>query len=154
MGASVAANAIGPVIRGRRGLFGYTVGILVLETTIPRLPGAIGNASTFPFPVLQRVVPGASGEATVRALGRCKRGTPEFAAATAPWLQAARDIVAEGAKAVTTSCGFTAVFQRELTEAVDAPVFASSLLLAPLIQRMLKPDRVVGAIVADSRSMS
>jgi hypothetical protein len=32
----------------------------MLETRFPRIPGDMGNAETWPFPVLYKVVPGAS----------------------------------------------------------------------------------------------
>ena len=132
-------------VRGVTNLYGYTIGILMIEGHFPRLPGAIGNATTFPFPVLHHVVSGATGERVVRSTETEVIG---------PWLEGARQLEAAGVRAITTSCGFTATFQRELTEAVDVPVFASSLLLVPLIARMLKPDQRVGIVTADSRCLT
>ena len=43
------------------------VGILVLDTKFPRMPGDIGFAPTWPFPVLYKVVRGASGERVTTA---------------------------------------------------------------------------------------
>ena len=37
---------------GGRSLYGAPLGILVLEARFPRIPGDIGNAATWPFPVL------------------------------------------------------------------------------------------------------
>ncbi len=132
-------------VRGRTNLYGYTIGILVNEAHFPRLPGAIGNATTFPFPVLQRAVKGATGERVVRE--------PDERLVE-PYIAAARELEAEGVRAITTSCGFTAAFQRELAEAVNVPVFASSLLLAPLIARMLKARERVGIVTADARHLT
>jgi hypothetical protein len=131
-------------VRGTTNLYGYTIGILVIEGHFPRLPGALGNATTFGFPVLHHVVQGATGERVVR----------EGGASLEPWIDGARALERAGVRAITTSCGFTAMFQRELTEAVDVPVFASSLLLAPLIARMLKPSQRVGIITADARHLT
>lgn len=141
------------MVRGTTNLYGYGVGILMIEGYFPRPPGAIGNATTFPFPVLHRVVRGATGTATVRVLSTYPPGSPPYAEAIAPWIEGARDLEAQGVRAVTTSCGFSALFQRELTRAVDVPVFATSLLLAPLIARMLKPGSRVGVITADGRML-
>lgn len=132
-------------VRGRTNLYGYTIGILVNEAHFPRLPGAIGNATTFPFPVLQKVVKGATGERVVRE--------PDESLVE-PYIAGARELEAEGVRAITTSCGFTAMFQRELTEAVNVPVFASSLLLVPLIARMLKARDRVGIVTADARHLT
>jgi hypothetical protein len=132
-------------VHGTTNLYGYTIGILVIEGHFPRLPGALGNATTFPFPVLHHVVPGATGERVVRQAGVDVLG---------PWLEGARALQAAGVRAITTSCGFTAMYQRELTEAVEVPVFASSLLLVPLIARMLRRQHRVGVVTADARHLT
>src|SRR5207248_5412930 len=48
------------IASGGKTLYGARVGILMLETRFPRIPGDLGNAETWPFPVLYKVVPGAS----------------------------------------------------------------------------------------------
>lgn len=45
-------------VHGARNLYGYAIGILMIEGYFPRPPGVIGNATTFPFPVLHHVVRG------------------------------------------------------------------------------------------------
>lgn len=141
-------------MHGTTNLYGFAVGILMIEGYFPRPPGAIGNATTFPFPVLHYVVKGASSAATVRALSELPVGSQGYKAAVAPWIEGARDLERQGVRAVTTSCGFSALFQSELTDAVDIPVFATSLLLAPMISRSLKRGSRVGIITADGRSMT
>lgn len=132
-------------VHGTTNLYGYTIGILVIEGHFPRLPGALGNATTFSFPVLHHVVAGATGDRVVR------QASDDL---VTPWIAGARALEAAGVRAITTSCGFTAMFQRELTEAVDVPVFASSLLLVPLMARMLKPGHRVGIVTADARHLA
>ncbi len=132
-------------VHGRTNLYGYTVGILVNEAHFPRLPGALGNATTFPFPVLLKAVRGATSEGVVREPG---------ASVLSAYIAAARELEAEGARAITTSCGFTAMYQREMVEAVDVPVFASSLLLVPLVARMVRARELVGVVTADSRHLT
>lgn len=138
-------------VRGATNLYGYTVGILVIEGYFPRLPGAIGNATTFPFPVLHRVVRGATGTRTVRELGELDPDGPRYRAAIDPWIEGARELEREGVRGISTSCGFAALFQEEMAAAVDVPVFATSLLLVPMIQRSLKRGSRVGVLTADSR---
>jgi hypothetical protein len=142
------------VVHGRVNLYGYGVGILMIEGYFPRPPGAIGNATTFPFPVLHRVVKGATGTATVRALSTFAPGSDEYEAAVAPWIEGARDLEAQGVRAITTSCGFSALFQRELAASAEVPVFATSLLLVPFIARILKPGSLVGVVTADGRMLT
>ncbi len=97
-----------------------TLGLLMLDTAFPRLPGDIGHPDTFAFPVRRRTVAGATPARVVR--GR-------DAAVLAPFVAAARALVAEGADAIATSCGFLARWQRELQASVPVPVWSSALLV-------------------------
>jgi len=54
-------------VRGGKTVYGAAVGMLVLDTKFPRMPGDIGYAPTWPFPVLYKVVRGASGERVTTA---------------------------------------------------------------------------------------
>ncbi|MHA2067489.1 MAG: aspartate/glutamate racemase family protein, partial [Candidatus Thorarchaeota archaeon] len=65
-------------------------------------------------------------------------------------IEAAKELEREGVKAITTSCGFTAVFQEQLANAVSIPVYSSSLVQVPLIYRMLGGQQKIGIITADS----
>jgi hypothetical protein len=137
-------------LSGGRNLYGYAIGILMIEGRFPRPPGAIGNATTFPFPVMHHVVRGASGVHTIRELTKLDPDSRAFSDAIRPWTDGAKVLADQGCRAITTSCGFAALFQRHLADAVDVPVFASSLMLVPLIARMLKPGRLVGVVTSDA----
>ncbi len=132
-------------VQGGPNLAGYDIGILTLETQLPRIPGDIGNAFTFPFPVRYYVVKGAFPERVV------KEGDP---ALLQPFIEGAQFLEREGVKAITTSCGFLALFQREMAAAVNIPVFTSTLLLVPLVYRMLRPDQQVGILTVHAPSLS
>jgi hypothetical protein len=103
------------------------LGILMLDTRFPRLPGDVGHAGSFTVPVRHRTVRGAAPAAVVRG---------DDPALLAPFVEAGLALVAEGARALGTSCGFLARWQRELQAALPVPVWSSSLLelahLAPL----------------------
>ena len=43
------------VFHGGKTVYGASVGILMLETQFPRIPGDMGNALSWPFPVHYRV---------------------------------------------------------------------------------------------------
>ena len=130
--------------RGGRNLYGHAIGILVLDTVFPRIPGDIGHAGTFPFPVLYHKVRNASPARVVR------EGDP---ALLEGFVAGARTLEASGVLAITTSCGFLALFQRQLAEAVRVPVFTSALQLVPLVSRMLGPDRAVGVLTVDGLAL-
>ncbi len=130
------------VARGGKTVYGASVGILMLETRFPRIPGDIGNATTWPFPVLYKVVRGATPDKVVR---KGAKGLLDH------FIGAAKELVADGADGITTNCGFLTLFQDELSAAVDIPVATSSLLQVPLIQNLLPPDKKV-AILTISKS--
>ncbi len=98
------------------------LGVLMLQTHFPRPPGDVGHAASFTMPVRHRVVAGASAQRVVR------EADP---ALLAPFIDAARALVADGAAAITTSCGFLVQFQAALQAAVPVPVWTSSLLKLP-----------------------
>ena len=133
------------VVRGGYNLYGRSIGILMLQTRFPRIPGDMGNATSFPFPVLHRVVEGASPPRVV---------TEGDATLLEPFICAARELEREGVLAITTNCGFLAMFQAELAAAVTVPVFTSSLLLVPMLRRMLPPDRRIGILTVEAASLT
>jgi len=131
-------------VRGGQNTFGFSVGILMLDTHFPRIPGDMGNAATFHFPVLYHRVRGASPDRVVR------HGQRELLPA---FIEGARALEREGVRAVTTNCGFLAMFQSEVAAAVSIPVFTSSLMLVPLVHRMLPPGKAVGIMTVDASSL-
>jgi hypothetical protein len=116
----------------------------MLETTFPRFPGDIGNATTFEFPVRYKIVSGASLERVVFRADSTLLG---------PFIRAGKQLEQEGIQAITTSCGFLAMFQREMTKALSVPVFTSSLLQVPLIRRMIRPTQKIGILTASKPSL-
>jgi Asp/Glu/hydantoin racemase len=124
---------------------GATLGILMLDTRFARIPGDMGNPATWPFPVLYRVVKGASAEKVV--VGGARGLLPDFIAA-------AKQLVAEGAEAITTTCGFLSLFQSELAAAVSVPVATSALIQVPWVRATLPPGRRVGVVTVSKAGLS
>ena len=118
------------------------LGLLMLDTRFPRPPGDIGHPATFGFPVRRRVVEGA-------APGRVVRGAVEDRELLARFVAAGRALVAEGAVAISTSCGFLARWQRELQAALPVPVWTSALL----VLQELAPRRC-GVITIEASSLT
>ena len=133
------------IAKGGKALYGAPLGILMLEARFPRIPGDMGNATTWPFPVLYRVVKGASPEKVV--LNQAAGLLPDF-------LAAAADLVDQGAEAITTNCGFLSLFQRELAAHVRVPVATSALIQVPWVQATLPPGQRVGIITVSGRSLT
>jgi Asp/Glu/hydantoin racemase len=124
---------------------GPAFGIIMLDTFFPRIPGDVGNPDTFSFPVLYKVVKGATPTRVVKdadpLLLQC-------------FIDAADDLERSGVKAIATSCGFLAVFHRELVNAVNVPIFTSSLLQVHSAQAIIKKEQKVGIITARKRSLT
>lgn len=126
-----SADAVGPL------------GVLLLDTCFPRGRGDIGNAASYDVPVLLKTVPGATVDRVV------KQGDP---ALLVPFMTAAKELEAQGACAITTSCGFLAPFQAEVAKALSIPVFLSSLLQIHLAYMMTQ--RRVGLVTANSERLT
>jgi len=133
------------IARGGKSIYGAPLGILMLEARFPRIAGDMGNAATWPFPVLYRVVRGASPEKVV--LNNAAGLLPDF-------IEAARELVQFGAEAITTNCGFLSLFQRELADAVNVPVATSSLMQVPWVQSTLPSGKRVGLVTVSGSTLS
>lgn len=122
---------------------GEAVGILLLDTSVPFVPGDVANATTYDFPVRFQKVQGFSVR---RAIGR----DPEIYEALR---EAAEALASQGVRAVTGDCGFMAAHQKRLARELPVPVFLSSLLQIPFIAAIVGDAAKVGVLTADSRSL-
>jgi aspartate/glutamate racemase len=129
----------------RQSWYGESIGILILDANYPCVPGNVGNASTFPFPVRYKVVKDASIDRLLN-----QRDTTLLK----PFVDAAKALREEGVKAITGACGFMALFQKEVVQALDIPVFLSSLLQIPFIHNTLNSSQKIGLITADKTALT
>jgi len=133
------------IAKGGKTVYGATIGILMLETRFPRIPGDMGHALTWPFPVLYKTVRGASPDRVVRQKAE---GLLDA------FIEAGREMVKDGADGITTTCGFLSLMQEELADALGVPVATSSLMQAPMIQSLLPPGRRVGVLTISKESLT
>ncbi len=133
------------IAKGGKALYGMPLGILMLEARFPRIPGDMGNGTTWPFPVLYKLVRGASPEKVV--LNGAEGLLDDF-------IDAARDLVSQGAEAITTNCGFLALFQKELAASVDVPVATSSMMQVPWVAATLPPAKRVGLVTVSGSTLT
>lgn len=116
-------------------------GLMQLE----QLPGNSTNLASYPFPVKLVEVKGANTDTVI--LHPSQKLLEDM-------IRLAKELEKEGVRAITTSCGFNAIFQEALANAVDIPVFTSSLLQVPFAQALVGRDRAVGVITASASSLS
>jgi Asp/Glu/hydantoin racemase len=133
------------IARGGRAIYGAPLGILMLEARFPRIPGDMGNGTTWPFPVLYRVVKGASPE---RVVVDGARGLLD------DFVAAGRELIGLGAEAITTNCGFLSIFQAEMQAALGVPVATSAMMQVPWVQATLPPGRRVGIVTVNSAGIT
>src|ERR1700686_1703998 len=133
------------VAHGGKAIYGAALGILMLEAKFPRVPGDMGNAETWPFPVLYKVVPGASPRRVV-----CQKAEGLLD----QFLAAAAELVRLGADGITTTCGFLSLYQQEIAAHVGVPVATSSLMQIPFIARVLPPGKRVGILTVSAANLT
>jgi hypothetical protein len=122
------------------------LGILGWEDTRnANLYGSLATPGTFPFPFIYRHVKGACYESIIA--NPSQQVLDNFKAASKTMEQ-------EGAGAITTSCGFNSIFQRELADAVSVPVFTSALIQIPWMHHMLNSKYSIGIITANSSHLT
>lgn len=142
---SVTANT-GPAdaVLPQAGAPGF-LGIVMLDTRFPRPRGDVGHPETFPFATRKAVVSGAWPQTVVATAAglRSARLLPAFVAVM-------RQLERDGARAITTSCGFLVLLQKELQAAVKAPVVTSSLLQLP---GLLAQEAQVGVLTISARHL-
>lgn len=126
-------------------VYGIPIGIIVMDCLIPYPPGTPGNARSFDHPVIYSVVKGADMENLIY------NPKPDL---VERFIEAGRELVRQGAKAIIGNCGFMVLFQREMAAALPVPVFMSGLLQLPLIRQGLKPDQSIGIISASATSLT
>jgi len=120
--------------------YGMGLGIIILDDVYPGFPGDVRNASAYPFPIQYEV---AEGVDVYKLLWE-----EDKSPCLSPIIQAAKKLESMGCRAIAAECGYFAYFQREIANAVNVPVFMSSLLQVPFAQQLVSESKVVGIIVA------
>lgn len=131
--------------------YGQAIGILIIsdnfikppaeEANVPitfdsfcRVPGDVGNATSFDYPVQYKLIRNVDGNELLRP-------TPTENLRQRV-IEACRELELEGARAIATFCGFMAYFQKDMAAAVDIPVFSSAILQVPMVSQIIAPRKV------------
>ncbi len=124
--------------------YGEAIGILLLESYAPFIPGDVANATTYNFPVRFRQVPGLTVERIFKYDMTLLNEV----------IKAAHDLKKNGVRAITGDCGFMAIYQENLAEQLDLPVFMSSLLQVPFMSRLIGQRDKIGILTANSNALT
>lgn len=134
---------MGSILTGGRTIYGFQLGILLLNTRFPRIIGDVGNALTYKFPVIFEIVKAANVKNVV--IRTDYKLIDDF-------ISAAIKLENNGVKAITTSCGFLMPFQEKIAKKLKVPFFSSSLMLIPIIQKMVAGK--IGIVTANSENLT
>ena len=124
---------------------GPFLGILMLDTKFTRILGDAGNIDSYDTPARMRVVSGAG------SLDIVKDGLPEEELIQA-FCQAARELEAEGAYGIVSTCGFLISVQERISDVVGIPVMVSALSLYAGIHEKF-PNHPIGILTASYISL-
>lgn len=133
------------ILKGGQNICGVSIGVVSLESRFPKPPGHIKNPSGLPFTVAYEIMDGVT---VPRLLGRPDADIMRKA------IDAALRLEDRGVRAITGSCGFLALFQKELSRAVKVPVFSSALVQVPLAFHLSGSSSPVGVLTASSSSLT
>lgn len=139
-------------VKGDKRYYGEAIGIALMDQihSQPLIPGNVGNASTYDFPVRLKVIKGLHDNPYAPVRDAKGRYTPDVRRT----VDTVKELAADGVRAVVMSCGFFSVVQEVLTAEVDIPVFSSPLLLVPLISRLIGKRRKVGILTASKTRLT
>ena len=138
-------------VLGGKPHYGQAIGILMFDgKRYPMVPGDVGNACSYDFPVRMKVIPGIDDNPFPPIRTDNGEFTPEVQTA----VQAVKEMAADGARAIIMCCGFYSLIQDVLAEAVDIPVFSSPLMMIPSILRMLGKNKSVCVLTASKKQLS
>lgn len=123
---------------------GEPIGILLLDTSVPFIPGDPANATTYDFPVRLQKLEGVTVE---RVMGKDKTVYPDIR-------DAAMSLVGQGVRAITANCGFTGLHQSALAAELNIPVFLSSLIQIPFITTLIGQNAKIAVMVSSAKALS
>ena len=129
-----------------RNVSGVTIGLVQFRANVPMMPGNMGNATTFDFPMLYREMLPYN---IVDVLA--EEPTANFTEAI---VDAARWLELQGVSAIMGNCGFFGSYQNTVQARINTPFFSSSLMQLPMIVQSMPRDKKVAVITANGPRLS
>jgi hypothetical protein len=127
---------------GGQPFYGQEVGVLLLDARYPRLPGDVGHAATYRWPVQFEIVEGLTAD---RLIHHFDDGIPPLVARSVDRL------IQRGARVVVGGCGFFARVHAYVRQRSRVPFLSSSLLQVPWL-RTLYGDPI-GVLTIDAEAL-
>ena len=124
-----------------RNVGGVTIGVLQFRGNLPMMPGNMGNASTFNFPLLYR-------EMVCDNIGDIAADEPTANFTTAA-IDAAKWLELQGVRAIIGNCGFWGTYQHVVQAELEIPFYSSSLMQLPAMVASMPKGKKVGVVTAN-----
>jgi len=122
------------------------IGVIMLNTHFPRLPGDVGNPDTFPCETLYRRVEAATVSQVISDTGVSSQVAEGI-------FQAALELDQAGVDLIVTSCGFLGELQSQLEQKIQTPVLSSSLALVPFVRGIFGSQTILGVMTFNSQKL-
>ena len=133
------------VIPPKQAVAGYAIGIIVIDIWYPLMPGNVANASTYPFPVVHKILEGISFDQLLSG----------SSAVTEKIIGAGKELIEKyGVRAIVGACGSFALYQKAVAAALEVPTLLSVMLQVPLILQSLKPNERLGVVFASRDALT
>jgi Asp/Glu/hydantoin racemase len=124
-----------------RNIAGVTIGLIQFRANLPMMPGNMGNATTFDFPMMYREM-NADSIFDIMA----EEPTENFTSAA---IEAGKWLELQGVRAIMGNCGFFGTYQKAIQAELNVPFFGSSLMMLPMMVQSMPPGKKVGVITAN-----
>lgn len=111
---------------------------------LEKLKGNSTNPATYDFPVVIEHIESACAETIINS---------PSATVLNNMICKAKALQENGIKGITTSCGFNAIFQKQVAKALKIPFFSSSLLQIPIIQASFGEDKDIIVFTARKNNL-
>jgi len=139
------------IIEGGHSYQGYSVGILMFDNKrFPMPPGDVGNATSYPFPVLLRQIKGLEDNPYPPLKNEDGSYTPEVQLC----IEAAQQFERDGVRAIAFCCGFFSLIQKVVADSVNIPVITSPLIMIPIIRQLIGSDQSIIVVTAAAKLLS
>lgn len=130
--------------------FGDKVGLMVFRAWYPCIsdPKHFANSQAYDFPVRIGFVDDPFNLENIVNHGATDAWNLE------KWVECARQLEEDGCKAVVGGCGLTAMMQSKLADALEIPVYTSTMLFVPLLLNTLRKGKKVGVLTVNENSLN
>lgn len=113
---------------------------------LENLPGNSTNPASYPFELYMIQVKGANMDTVL--LNPSQKLLEDM-------IELCKELIEkEGIEGFTTSCGFNAIFQKQMADALPVPVFTSSLLQVPFAHSIIGKGKKVAIVTANKSKLT